>query len=293
LAESGGGGADPRTSIVVIAVAIVLAALLQLVVFEQLAEGRLLTLGVEVVFFVALIWAYSGGYARAAASYENWALRRHIRRHPEMVTRLEGLIADVDDVFGQGNDRFTWASQTVLNEWNRVDGSNRPAGTPSVFTDGERTQKEMAHRAALFWGTHSGDWPTIRDSARHLLATSARTDGEAYAWAASLIRSYIASSLLYIRDFTLNAQQAGMSKLAQLPLADWSKFAVRVNEVVRAARQIDRIGPESTGYDLQLRFEPVVENLAMAAPPNTLGTTVKVVVGPPTSGQPASPPKPS
>jgi len=285
------GSPDRRASLILITAALLLAALLQLVVFEQYAEERLITLGIEVVFFLALVWAYSGGYSRAVDSYADWLLRRHIRRHPEMVTALEGLIAQVEDTIGAQRDGFRHASQSVLNDWWRVWSATLNTGKPPAFSESERQMYDAAHRAAGFWQTHHGDWVTIRNTATHLLRTTARRDGLSYAFAAYLVRSYIASSIVYIQDFTLNALQMNLAKISQISLNDWAIFAKKINALIAAAQQIDNLGPSKVGYGLDLKFEPVVENLAIGAPQNTLGVAVKVVAGPPTdSGKPSTTP---
>ncbi|HKN06439.1 MAG TPA: hypothetical protein VJ021_02385 [Thermoplasmata archaeon] len=263
MAQPGGSGFDPRTSIVVIAVAIVLAALLQLVVFDQFAEERLAILAVEIVLFVALLWSYSGGYQRAAVRYDDWKLRRHIRKHPEMVSALEGLINQIEDTFGPQRDGFRNATMSVLNDWWRVYSETLNTDKPSAFSKGDFDSYQAAYRATGFWQTHLQDWPAVRSTANHLLQTTARVDGLSYGFAAYLLRSYVASSIVYIQDFTLNAQQMNVGKIAQIKLNDWATYAKKVNELVSAARAIDILGPTNIGYDLGLKFEPVVEQLAI------------------------------
>ncbi len=275
--------ADRRAAILIVTAALILAALLQLVVFEQYSEERLITLGVIVTLFLVLIWAYSEGYAKSSQAWQDWKLRRHVRSHPEMVAALEGLIVQVEDVLGQRIDRFGSAARSVLNEWWRIYSATLNTDRPSAFNEGERQRFEAAQRATGFWSTHAGDWITIRNTATHLLDTTARRDSRSYAFAAYLVRSYIGSSITYIQDFTLNAQQMGLAKVGQIPLNDWAVFARKVNDLVAAARAIDQFGPSKVGYGLDLKFESVVENLAIAAPVGSMGTAVKVTAGPPTA----------
>lgn len=263
MAQPGGSGFDPRASIVVIAVAIVLAALLQLVVFDQVAEERLAILAVEIVLFVALIWAYSGGYATAANRYADWKLRRHIRKHPEMVSALEGLINQIEDTLGPQRDGFRNATDSVLNDWWRIYSETLNTDKPSTFSEGDFDRYQAARRATGFWQTHLQDWPAVRNTANHLLQTTAKVDGLSYGFAAYLVRSYVSSSIVYIQDFTLNAEQMNVGRIAQIRLNDWTTYAKKVNELVSAARAIDSRGPTNTGYDLGLKFEPVVEQLAV------------------------------
>jgi hypothetical protein len=274
--------ADRRAAILIVIAALILAALLQLVVFEQYSEERLATLGVEVILVVVLVWAYSDGYAKAATLWADWKLRRHIRSHPEMVTALEGLLVQVEDTLGPQRDGFRNASLSVLNDWWRVWSATLNTDKPPAFSESDRQRYEAAQRATGFWQTHLGDWPAIRSTANHLLRTSARRDGLSYAYAAYLVRSYIASSIVYIQDFTLNAQQMNVAKIGQINLNDWATYAKKVNALISAAQQIDNLGPSKVGYGLDLKFEPVVENLAMAASINSMGAAVKVTVGPPT-----------
>jgi len=287
MATPDGSAAGDRTAaILTLTAALILAALLQLVVFEQYGEQRLATLGVEVALFLVLIWAYTGGYAKATASYADWSLRRHIRRHPEMVTALEGLIAQVEDTLGPRRDGFRNASQSVLNDWWRVWSATLNTDKPPAFSEGDRQRYDAAQRATGFWQTHLGDWPAVRSTANHLLGTTARLDGLSYATAAYLIRSYIASSIVYIQDFTLNAQQMNVGKIGQINLNSWAIYAKKVNALISAAQQIDNLGPSKVGFGLDLKFEPVVENLAVVmVPTNTVSAVASATAGPPASEQ--------
>lgn len=262
-------GWDRRAAFVLVAAAVLLTALLQIIVFEQFATERLVTLAIIVVLFVVMTWVYAGGYGRATAAWSDWRLRRHVRSHPEMISALLGLMDQVEDVFGQRADRFGNAARSVLNEWWRIHSATLNTSTPSAFSEGDKQRYEAAQRATGFWSTHISDWTAARNTATHLLQTTARKDGLSFAFAAYLVRSYVASSIVYIQDFTNNAQQMGAARLAQIPLNDWATYSRRVNNLIDAARSIDRLGPSNTGYDLDLRFEPVVENLAMIAAPGS------------------------
>lgn len=258
-------GWDRRAAVLIIAAAVILTALLQLIVFEQYSDERLATLAIIVVLFAVTIWAYAGGYGWATNAWRNWRLRRHIRSHPEMVAALHGLIIQVEEVLGERSDRFGSAARAVILEWRRVSQTVPPPAQGPVFNDAERQQIEIADRAMRSWGTHAQDWAVARNMANYLLSDVAKRDGLAYLYAAWLIRSYISSSLTYLRDFTLAAQQSGMSKIGQIPLSGWATFARTVNDLLRSAREIDQFGPEKVGFGLDLKFDPVVENLAMAA----------------------------
>jgi hypothetical protein len=277
-------GWDRRAAVLAIAIAVVLAALLQLIVFEQYSSERLATLAVVVVLFAILIFVYAGGYGWIRTSWSERQARRFIRHHPEMITALEGLILQIESTIADRGDHFAPVALALLNEWSRVSNVAPPHGGAPTFTPNERAFFENAHRASGAWGTHLGDWHPLRTGARQILQTTARSNSLAYLTVSYLIRSYIASSLVYIRDFTLNMQQAGAAKLGQIPLAEWSTFARTVNDLLKTAREIDQFGPSKVGYGLDLKFEPVVENLALAAPVNSTGAAVKVVAGSPTSG---------
>lgn len=255
---------DRRASIILISTAIALAALLQLVVFEQFAEARLITLVVEIGLFLVLIWSYSGGYGRAMSDYADWSLRRHVRQHPEMIVALEGLVGLIDDTLGPQRDGFRVAAQSVLGDWWRIWSATLNSDAVPAFSKSDLQRYEAAQRAANFWQTHLGDWPVVRSTVNHLLQTSAKKDGLSYAFAAYLLRSYVSSSILYIQDFTLNAQQMGVAKIGPINLNDWAVFAKKVNALISTARQIDSVGPSKIGYGLDLKFEPIVENLALS-----------------------------
>ncbi|MCI4343470.1 MAG: hypothetical protein L3J92_05080 [Thermoplasmata archaeon] len=53
------------------------------------------------------------------------------------------------------------------------------------------------------------------------------------------------------------------AKLNQIKLNDWASHAKNVNALISAAQQIDNLGPSKVGFSLDLKFEPVVEHIAV------------------------------
>lgn len=260
---TGANSAGYREATVIIAAAIVLAALLELVVLEQYSEERLATLAVIVGLFVVLLWVGVGGYARAATWWEVRTLRLHVSKHPEIVAQLRALVLGVDEVLGDRRQTFHLRAVSVLADWDRVSSEGaRIADAPPRFSVGEQSQRNQAGYLVGAFASHTQMWPMVRNTATRLIDDGARDDGYDFSTAAELLGTYIATARSYIGNFTLSMRQAGAGKLSVNTLAEWATWATKVNALLDEAERIARISPEKTGFGVSLTFERIEENLA-------------------------------
>lgn len=250
----------PRDAAILISVAVVLSALLQLLVFEQYGTERLATLAAILVGYGILVWTFLGGYANLDARYHDWRTRRHIQLHPEMVVSLRTLVARTDEVLGERRQSFSMAAQSVVNEWDRVATYKAPGGN-DPFSVGERAQRNQASYLLAAVGRHASSWPITRNTILRMLDTRANRDGLDFSFSAELLGNYISTIRSIIAGFTLAMEQAGASKLSPATLAEWSRWAMKVNALLDEAEKVAREAPEKTGYAVTLTFERIDENL--------------------------------
>ncbi|HZY70869.1 MAG TPA: hypothetical protein VFF67_07845 [Thermoplasmata archaeon] len=294
-----GGRATPGTetepwsghleAFVVLAAAVVLAALLQLVVF--LPPGSVSwhwTIGVIAVGFGLVAFIFLGGWDWAAGRLEEWSIRRHIRKHPDLVNDLISLLDQHGQVFGSGN-WFLNSGNSVMQNWLAASLQN-----PCPFTPQQKESGNQAHAQLMAWSNASVYWSYLKSVLEWRIKHRAFVDSYEFYWAAKMVGVEISRGLLSASNFVNAIRNAGVDRLPNYNSDRWDDFRNRADEVVRLAHEINRRGELELGLKLDLNFQFVPPLYPRPGdPPPTAAPRMGEVQPPVESPASAPPPTPT
>jgi hypothetical protein len=240
-----------REGFLLIAAAVVLVAVLQLVVLAPATGERLLALvGVLVGFgFVAFVYA---GYWQAALDwYDEWVLRRHIRAHRKIVDDLLSVLAGHDRLFGSGR-WFLNSGNSLISAW-----LQESTKTPPVLSADQQRSGTHAHAVLNAWSNVSAYSTSLKQLVEWRIQKYGYFDGYEFYWAARMIAIDLSKGLICADSFVNAMRSAGLERLPNYLSDEWNRFKDPANELVHLANDVGRRSLNEAGVDIEFGFRPV------------------------------------
>jgi hypothetical protein len=240
-----------REAFLIILAAVVLAAALQIGVLAPTTGERLWALGIVVVLFGFVAFIYLGYWQGSFERYDEWVLRRHIRKHRALVDDLASALVQYERLFGSGRE-FLSVGNSLMQSW--LQESQR-SGSP--INQPQRDSGAQAHAQLNAWSNGAAYATQLKGLLEWRVREAAYFDSYEFYYTARLFGVDFSRSLLSAQNFVNTMRNAGIGLLPNYLADQWDAFAKKVNALVDLANDIGRRAPAEAGVDIGFGFQYV------------------------------------
>ncbi|HEV2519359.1 MAG TPA: hypothetical protein VGX00_01895 [Thermoplasmata archaeon] len=258
----------PRDAFVVVSVAVVLAALLQIVVYRPVDPLNWWILASILVGYAFLAFVFSDGLILLSAAYRNWSFRRHIRKHPSIVDALVSLLVDYDRLFS-ARGTFGYAGSRLVEACRRLN-SGQGGSPPGSLTSLEKSELEKADAMQVAWASFVAHPEQVKNLVDWWIKHHARRDTNDFYYVARMVGVEVATGLRVASNFARTMNRAGIDRLNVRggETEVWGEFSKRVNALVDNANSLGLRAPLEVGVEIYFTFEHLPDPLLPAPPVN-------------------------